>query len=62
VLVPNLNDNTLKEIRELAPDAFLTIFKGKYYIQVRTYNNRSNAHRERDRLNARYSGTILLQD
>ena len=62
VLVPNINDKTLKEIRELAPDAFLTIFKGKYYIQVRTYNNRSNAHRERERLNARYPGTLLLQD
>ena len=62
VLVPNTNTNTLKQIRELAPDAFLTIFKSKSYIQVRTYTNRSNAHRERDRLNARFAGTILLQD
>jgi hypothetical protein len=62
VLVPNTSANTLKQIRELAPDAFVTIFKGKSYIQVRTYTNRSNAHRERDRLNARFSGTILLQD
>jgi len=62
VLVPNTNANTLKQIRELAPDAFVTIFKGKSYIQVRTYSNRSNAHRERDRLNARFAGTILLQD
>ena len=62
VLVPNTNANTLKQIRELAPDAFVTIFKSKSYIQVRTYTNRSNAHRERDRLNARYAGTILLQD
>jgi hypothetical protein len=44
VLVPNASANTLKQIRELAPDA------------------RSNAHRERDRLNARFAGTILLQD
>jgi hypothetical protein len=62
VLVPNENPNTLKQIRELASDAFVTIFKGKSYIQVRTYSNRSNAHRERDRLNARFAGTILLQD
>ncbi|MCX5934483.1 MAG: hypothetical protein NTU99_06795 [Pseudanabaena sp. LacPavin_0818_WC45_MAG_42_6] len=62
VLVPNVSANTLKQIRELAPDAFVTIFKGKSYIQVRTYTNRSNAHRERDRLNARFAGTILLQD
>ena len=62
VLVPNASANTLKQIRELAPDAFVTIFKGKSYIQVRTYTNRSNAHRERDRLNARFAGTILLQD
>ena len=62
VLVPNASANTLKQIRELAPDAFVTIFKGKSYIKVRTYTNRSNAHRERDRLNARFAGTILLQD
>lgn len=62
VLVPNTNANTLKQIRELAPDAFVTTFKGKSYIQVRTYTNRSNAHRERDRLNERFAGTILLQD
>lgn len=62
VLVPNTNANTLKQLRENAPDAFVTIFKGKSYIQVRTYTNRSNAHRERDRLNMSYSGTILIQD
>ncbi len=62
VLVPNTNANTLKQIRELSPDAFVTVFKGKSYIQVRTYTNRSNAHRERDRINARFAGTILLQD
>jgi hypothetical protein len=32
VLVPNVSANTLKQIRELAPDAFVTIFKGKSYI------------------------------
>ena len=62
VLVPNTNANTLRELRVIAPDALVTIFKGKSYIQVRTYTNRSNAHRERDRLNARYPNTILLQD
>ncbi len=62
VLVPNTSANTLKQIRAFAPDAFVTIFKGKSYIQVRTYSNRSNAHRERDRLNIRFAGTILLQD
>ena len=62
VLVPNANANTLKQLRKLAPDAFVTIFKGKSYIQLQTYNNRINAHRERDRLNVIYSGTILLQD
>jgi len=62
VLVPNTGSNTLKQIRESAPDAFVTVFKGKSYIQVRTYSNRSNAHRERDRLNRRFPNTILLQD
>ncbi len=62
VLVPNTNANTLKQLREIAPDAFVTIFKGRSYIQVHTYTNRSNAHLERDRLNARYPNTILLQD
>jgi len=62
VLVPNINANTLKEIRKSAPDAFVTIFRRKSYIQVRTYSNRTNAHRERDRLNIRFPNTILLQD
>lgn len=54
VLVPNANANTLKQLRELASDAFVTILKGKSYIQVRTYLNRSNAHRDRDRLNVQF--------
>ncbi len=62
VLVPNTNADTLKWLRAIAPDAFVTVFKGRSYIQVQTYTNRSNAHRERDRLNARYPNTILLQD
>jgi hypothetical protein len=62
ILIPNANTNTLKQARELAPDAFLTVFKSKSYIQLRTYTNRANAHRERDRLNTRFPGTILLQD
>ena len=61
VLVPNVNADTLKKVRELAPDAFPTVFKGKPYIQVRTYTNRSNAHRERDRLNPIFPNTILIQ-
>jgi len=62
VLVPNASASTLEQLRKLAPDAFVTIFKGKSYIQLRTYNNRVNAHRERDRLNVSFPGTILLQD
>ncbi|MCA6524314.1 MAG: hypothetical protein ACK6BN_06145 [Pseudanabaena sp.] len=62
VLVPNINANTLQQIRASAPDAFVTIFRGQSYIQVSTYTNRDNAHRERDRLNAIYQGTILLRD
>jgi hypothetical protein len=62
VLVPNTNANTLKQIRASAPDAFVTVFKGKSYIQVRTYSNRNNAHGERDRLNTIFPNTILLQD
>jgi len=62
VLVPNVKANTLKEIRASAADAFVTIFRGKPYIQARTYTNRDNANRERDRLNAIYPGTILLRD
>ena len=62
VLIPNVNASTLKQLRKLAPDAFVTVFKGKSYIQLRTYTNRVNAHRERDRLNVSFPGTILLQD
>lgn len=62
ILVPNTNADILKKMRAIAPDAFVTIFKGRSYVQVQTYNNRSNAHRERDRLNALYPNTILLQD
>jgi hypothetical protein len=62
VLVPNTDANTLKRIRESAPDAFETIFKGRSYIQSRTYTDRSNAHRERDRLSTRFTGVIILQD
>ncbi|MFM7886203.1 MAG: hypothetical protein ACKPCM_05830 [Pseudanabaena sp.] len=62
ILVPDANANTLKQIRASAPDAFLTIFRGQSYIQVRTYTNRDYAHRERDRLNAIYPGTILLRN
>ncbi len=61
VLVPNVNADTLKKVRALVPDAFATVFKGKPYIQVRTYTNRSNAHRERDRLNPIFPNTILIQ-
>lgn len=62
VLIPNNNSNTLKKVREMIPDAFPTTFKGKPYIQVRTYTDRANAHRERDRLAAMFSGTILIQN
>ncbi len=62
VLVPNTSADTLKQVRAIAPDAFVVIFKGKSYIQATTYTNRANAHRGRDLLNAQFSGTILLQD
>ena len=62
VLVPNASADTLKQVRAIAPDAFVTIFKGKSYIQVSTYTNRANAHRGRDLLNSQFSGAILLQD
>jgi hypothetical protein len=62
VLVPNTSADTLKQVRAIAPDAFVTIFKGKSYIQVSTYTNRANAHRGRDLLNSQFSGAILLQD
>jgi hypothetical protein len=62
VLVPNASADTLKQVRAIAPDAFITIFKGKSYIQVSTYTNRANAHRGRDLLNSQFSGAILLQD
>jgi hypothetical protein len=62
VLVPRLSADTLKQVKAIAPDAFATIFQGKTYIQARTYNNLENANRERDRLNIRFPGTILIQD
>jgi hypothetical protein len=60
--VPRLSADTLKQVKAIAPDAFATIFQGKTYIQARTYNNLENANRERDRLNIRFPGTILIQD
>jgi hypothetical protein len=62
VLVPNASADTLKQVRAIAPDAFVTIFKGRSYIQVSTYTNRANAHRGRNLLNSQFSGAILLQD
>jgi hypothetical protein len=62
VLIPNTNPNILKKVRESIPDAFPTTFKGQPYIQVRTYTDRTNAHRERDRLAAIFSGAILIQN
>lgn len=62
LLVPRLSADTLKQVKAIAPDAFATIFQGKTYIQARTYNNLDNANRERDRLNIRFPGTILIQD
>ena len=62
VLVPNTSADTLKQVRAIAPDAFVTIFKGRSYIQVSTYTNRANAHRGRNLLNSKFSGAILIQD
>lgn len=62
ILVPNTNADTLKQMKAIAPDAFVTIFGGKSYVQVQTYYNRDNAQRERNRLNAIYPGTLLLRD
>jgi hypothetical protein len=62
VLVPNTSADTLKQVRAIAPDAFVTIFKGRSYIQVSTYTNRANAHRGRNLLNSKFPGAILLQD
>ena len=62
VLVPRLSADTLNQVKAIVPDAFATVFQGKAYIQARTYSNRDNANRERDRLNIRFPGTILIQD
>ncbi|OIP73287.1 MAG: hypothetical protein AUK48_10240 [Oscillatoriales cyanobacterium CG2_30_44_21] len=62
VLVPNSSANRIRQVRQISPDAFVTEFKGKSYIQARTYTDRGNARRERDRLNASFPGTILIQD
>lgn len=62
VLVPNSSANRIRQVRQISPNAFVTVFKGKSYIQARTYTDRGNAHRERDRLNASFPGTILIQD
>ncbi|PZU97314.1 MAG: hypothetical protein DCE90_07095 [Pseudanabaena sp.] len=62
ILIPNSNANRIRQVRQISPDAFVTEFKGKSYIQARTYTDRGNAHRERDRLNETFPGTILIQD
>ncbi len=61
VLVPNVNANTLKEIKANAADAFVTVLSSNPMFRWET-TNRDNANRERDRLNAIYSGKILLRD
>ena len=62
VLIPNSSANRIRQVRQISPDAFVTLFKGKSYIQARTYTDRGNALRERDRLKASFPGTILIQD
>jgi hypothetical protein len=62
VLIPQLSADTLNQVKAISPDAFATIFQGRKYIQARTYSNLDNANRERDRLNIRFPGTILIQD
>ncbi|MDX2256783.1 MAG: hypothetical protein NW214_14815 [Pseudanabaenaceae cyanobacterium bins.39] len=62
VLVPNRNANTLTQVRAIAADAFPIKLNNVSYIQARTYTDVNNANRERDRLNIRFPGTIVIKD
>ncbi|MEE3718702.1 hypothetical protein V2H45_18325 [Tumidithrix elongata RA019] len=62
VLVPQVNQTTLEYVKAIAADAFPRSYQGRKYIQARTYTDFSNATRERDRLNIRFPGTIVISE
>jgi hypothetical protein len=62
VLVPQTTEATLGLVRAIAADAFPLIYRGRRYIQARTYTDRANATRERDRFGLRFPGTIIVSE
>jgi hypothetical protein len=54
------NAETLTQARAIASDAFPRTIQGKRLIQVRSYTDRDNVTRERNRFNERFPGTIVI--
>jgi hypothetical protein len=51
---------TLAQARAIAADAFPRTIQGRQFIQVRSYTDRDNVTRERNRFNERFPGTIVI--
>ncbi|MEA5488193.1 MULTISPECIES: hypothetical protein [Pseudanabaena] len=62
LLIPIDSNKNLRRDRNIIPNAFPKIFKGRSYLQVRSYNDIGNAIRERDRLSNSFSGVIILSN
>ncbi|MEI6428786.1 MAG: hypothetical protein WCO45_10440 [Pseudanabaena sp. ELA607] len=60
LLIPMRNAETLTQARAIASDAFPCTIQGKRLIQVRSYTDRDNVTRERNRFNERFPGTIVI--
>jgi hypothetical protein len=59
LLIPLDRSSQIKQAQRIFPDAFQRNVSGRSYIQVRSYLDRQNAHRERDRLNINFPEVIL---
>ncbi len=60
LLIPVRGAETLAQARAIASDAFPRTIQGKKLIQVRSYTDRDNVTRERNRFNERFPGTIVI--
>jgi hypothetical protein len=60
LLIPMRSAETLAQARAIAADAFPRTIQGRQFIQVRSYTDRDNVTRERNRFNERFPGTIVI--
>lgn len=62
LLVPSTSMNTLAQVRRVSPDAFERLYRGRRFVQVRSYGDRSNAQRELERLRSQFANIQLIQE